>query len=165
MAALHLALLAALMDRPRRVLAADALYGSTASMLMSILGPLGIETSFVDICNLAAVEAAVEETNPGVILMETVLQSSAPGGRVGQDRAIAKAAGAVWWWTPRSRRRCCCVRWSWARASWCTAPPSIWPAMAMCWAESLIVRPRSIGPALRSLARTLGPVMSPFEAT
>src|SRR5580698_10088138 len=72
MAALHLALLASLIDRPRRVLCADAIYGSTASMLMGILGPLGVETSFVDICNLAAVQAAVDETKPGVILMETV---------------------------------------------------------------------------------------------
>src|ERR1700722_13912484 len=72
MAALHLALIAGLLDRSRHVLAADAIYGSTAAMLMGILGPLGIETTFVNICDLPAVQAAVAETKPGVILMETV---------------------------------------------------------------------------------------------
>src|ERR1700752_4904362 len=42
MAALHLATLAALMDRPKRVLAADALYGSTMNMLLSIFGSIGV---------------------------------------------------------------------------------------------------------------------------
>ena len=36
---------------------ADAIYGATTNMLMNILGPLGVETSFVDICDLAAVRS------------------------------------------------------------------------------------------------------------
>src|SRR5579862_1472929 len=95
MAALHLALLAALLDRPRRVLCADAIYGSTANMLMTIFGPIGIETSFVDICDLAAVEAAVKETKPGVILMESISNPLLRVGEMDRISDIARAAGAV----------------------------------------------------------------------
>src|SRR5215469_3835936 len=67
MAALHLSVLAALMDRPKRVLAADALYGSTMNMLQSIFGAIGVETTFVDICEIAAVEKAIAEVKPGAV--------------------------------------------------------------------------------------------------
>src|SRR6266481_5670989 len=43
MAALHIALLAALTDRRKTVLAADALYGATTSLLTKVLEPLGVE--------------------------------------------------------------------------------------------------------------------------
>ena len=95
MAALHLALLAALLDRPRHVVCADAIYGSTTNMLMSILGPIGVETTFVDICDLAAVEAAVAETKPGAILMETVSNPLLRVGELDKIAAIAQASGAV----------------------------------------------------------------------
>lgn len=163
MAALNLALLTALLDRPRRVLAADALYGSTTGMLMNILGPLGVETTFVDICDLAAVQAAVDETKPGVILMETVSNPLLRVGEIDKIAAIAAAAGAVL-------------------------------VVDSTFATPLMVRPLELGAGivvhsatkylaghgdvlggavistvdhedtLRSLARTLGPVMSPFES-
>ena len=44
MAALHLAITAALVDRRRVILAASALYGATINMLMKVLAPRGIET-------------------------------------------------------------------------------------------------------------------------
>src|SRR5262249_1570086 len=72
MAALHMALMAALTDRPKTVLAANALYGATVSLLMNVLGPLGVGTGFVDFCDLAAVEAAAAEHKPGCLLMETI---------------------------------------------------------------------------------------------
>ena len=52
MAAMHIAVLAALMDRRKSVLAASALYGATTSMLTKVLEPLGIEVNFMDVCNL-----------------------------------------------------------------------------------------------------------------
>jgi cystathionine gamma-synthase/methionine-gamma-lyase len=163
MAALHLALLGALIDRSRHVLAADAIYGSTASMLMGILGPIGIETTFVDICNLAAVEAAVDETKPGVILMETVSNPLLRVGELDKIAAIAQAAGAVLivdatFTTPLLMR-----------------PLELGAGMVVHSATKYLAGHGDVlggivasGPehleALRSLARTLGPVMSPFES-
>jgi cystathionine gamma-synthase/methionine-gamma-lyase len=94
MAALHLALLAALLDRRRVILAANALLGATINMLMKVLHPFGIETFFVDFNDEAAVAAAIAEHQPGVLLMEAI---SNPIGRVApMDRlaAMAKQAGA-----------------------------------------------------------------------
>jgi cystathionine gamma-synthase/methionine-gamma-lyase len=72
MTALHIALLAAVLDRPKRVVASHVLYGATTRMLTSIMGGLGIETDFVDFCDLAAFEAQMAETKPGAVVMETV---------------------------------------------------------------------------------------------
>ncbi len=163
MAALHLALLAALLDRPRHVLAADAIYGSTASMLMSILGPIGVETTFVDICDLAAVQAAVDETKPGVILMETVSNPLLRVGELDKIAAIAQASGAVLivdatFSTPLLLR-----------------PLELGAGMVVHSATKylaghgdvlggVVVSSAEHIETLRSLARTLGPVMSPFES-
>jgi cystathionine gamma-synthase/methionine-gamma-lyase len=72
MSAIHLSVLAALLDRPKRVLAANMMYGATTSMLMKIFDPLGIETTQVDPCDLAAFEAALIETKPGAVITETI---------------------------------------------------------------------------------------------
>ena len=72
MSALHLAILAALLDRPKRVVAANVLYGATTNMLMTVFGALGVETTLADVCDLAAFEAAVSETKPGAVVMETI---------------------------------------------------------------------------------------------
>jgi len=95
MAAIHTALLAALTDRPKSVVAANALYGATISVLDKIFEPLGVEVAYVDVCDLAAVEKAITERKPGCVLMETM---SNPLLRVGEpDRiaALARAAGAA----------------------------------------------------------------------
>jgi cystathionine beta-lyase/cystathionine gamma-synthase len=95
MSAIQIALLAALADRPKSILAADALYGATISLLLKVFEPLGVRVRFVDICDLDAVRQAVAEQKPACVLMETI---SNPLLRVGQmDRvaAIARAAGAA----------------------------------------------------------------------
>ena len=95
MAALEMALLAALEGRRKSIVAAEALYGATISMLLKVLAPLGVEVAFVDICDLAAVEQAVTARRPACVLMETI---SNPLLRVGElDRVveIARAAGAA----------------------------------------------------------------------
>src|SRR6202521_5377649 len=48
MMALHIAVLAALVDRPKRVVAGNVLYGATTQMLMTVFGALGVETAYVD---------------------------------------------------------------------------------------------------------------------
>jgi cystathionine beta-lyase/cystathionine gamma-synthase len=72
MSALYLALTAAVIDRPKRILAANALYGATTHMLLSIFGPMGVEPSFVDVFDLSAVENALAEVKPGALLLESV---------------------------------------------------------------------------------------------
>lgn len=89
MSAMHIALLAALTDRRKSIVAADALYGATVSLLMKVLEPMGVEVRFVDICDLPAVEKAIAESRPGCVLMETI---SNPLLRVGDIDRVAKMA-------------------------------------------------------------------------
>lgn len=89
MSAVHIAVLAALADRRKSVLAANALYGASMGLLTDIIEPLGVEVSFVDICDLAQVESRIASQKPGCILMETI---SNPLLRVGQMDRIAEAA-------------------------------------------------------------------------
>jgi cystathionine beta-lyase/cystathionine gamma-synthase len=145
------------------VLAADALYGSTTSMLMNVFGPIGVETSFVNICDLKAVEAAVAEVKPGVVMMETISNPLLRVGEMDKIAEIARRGGAAL-------------------------------VVDSTFATPLLVRPLELGASivvhsatkylaghgdvlggvaipdkehadvLRSLSRTLGPVMGPFES-
>jgi hypothetical protein len=96
MAALHIAIVCALADRRKSVLAANAMYGSTVGLLMNVFEPTGVKVAFADICDLDAMRAAIAEEKPGCILMETI---SNPLLRVGRWmaspgwRAIAGGAG------------------------------------------------------------------------
>ena len=95
MAAMHVAIMTALTDRRKSIVAANALYGASVSLLMSVLEPMGVEVHFVDVCDLDALRTVVAEAKPGCILMETI---SNPLLRVGQlDRIaqIAREAGAA----------------------------------------------------------------------
>ncbi|MBV8732889.1 MAG: aminotransferase class I/II-fold pyridoxal phosphate-dependent enzyme [Acidobacteriia bacterium] len=162
MAAIHMAVETALVDRRRSIVAANALYGATVSLLMQVLQPAGVEVRFVDVCDLNALRSAVVEARPGCILVESI---SNPLLRVGQmDRIaeIAREAGAVL-------------------------------VVDSTFATPLILRPLELGAslvahsatkylsghgdvlggivvsdeehfaALRSLSRTIGPVLGPFE--
>jgi cystathionine beta-lyase/cystathionine gamma-synthase len=89
MAATHLAIFSALVDGRRRVVAASGMYGATTNMLLNVFGPIGVETTFADVCDPAAFEAAVKEHQPGAIVMETV---SNPLLRVAAMDRIARIA-------------------------------------------------------------------------
>jgi cystathionine beta-lyase/cystathionine gamma-synthase len=92
MMALNVAILAALLDRRKSVLAANALYGATTSLLTKILEPFGIEVGFIDVCDTQAVIARMEETRPGCLLLETI---SNPLLRVPEIDKLAAAARTV----------------------------------------------------------------------
>ncbi len=95
MAAMHMALLAALTDRRKSVVAANALYGATISMLMNVLEPAGVSVRFVDFCDWTRSATAMAEAKPGCVLMETIsnpLLRVAPLDRIA---AIAREAGAA----------------------------------------------------------------------
>jgi cystathionine gamma-synthase/methionine-gamma-lyase len=63
-------------------------------MLMSVFGALGVETTFVDMCDLDAIATAVAETRPGAVLIETITNPMMRVGAMDKIAAIAKRAGA-----------------------------------------------------------------------
>jgi cystathionine beta-lyase/cystathionine gamma-synthase len=95
MAGLHIALHAALMDRRKSIVAANALYGATTNMLVKVMEPFGVETTFVDICDTEAFTKAIEQNKPGCVLMETVSNPLLRVGEMDRIAGISKAAGAA----------------------------------------------------------------------
>jgi cystathionine gamma-synthase/methionine-gamma-lyase len=163
MAALQLAIATALTDRRKSIVAANALYGATVGLLLNVLEPSGIEVRFADVCDLAALEAAVAESKPGCILIESISNPLLRVPQVDRIAAIARAAGAAL-------------------------------VVDSTFATPLLLRPLELGahfsvhsltkylaghgdvlggavvcdeehfPALRSLSRTIGAVLGPFES-
>src|SRR5438067_1070342 len=52
MAAIQLALATALTDRRKSIVAANAMYGSTVNLLMTVFEPTGVRVRFADMCDL-----------------------------------------------------------------------------------------------------------------
>jgi cystathionine gamma-synthase/methionine-gamma-lyase len=163
MAAIHLALQAALLDRRKSIVAAKVLYGQTLTLLMSVLEPGGIEVEFADPCDLKAFEATVAEAKPSVVLVETVsnpLLRVSPLDRIAE---IAHAYGAL----------------VIVDASF-TSPALLQPlSMGVDIVVhsgtkylaghgdvlgGILITREEFRPALRVLSRSLGPNMGPFEA-
>jgi cystathionine gamma-synthase/methionine-gamma-lyase len=94
MAALHMAINTALVDRRRVVLAADLLYGATLNMLVKVFEPAGVEAVFVDFNDENAVRAAIAEHRPGAIVMETVNNPLLRVPALDRIAAMANEAGA-----------------------------------------------------------------------
>jgi cystathionine beta-lyase/cystathionine gamma-synthase len=95
MAATHAALAAAELSGDATVLAAEQLYGSTATLLVQVFGANGVDTRFVDAYDLGAVEKKVAELKPRAVVVESI---SNPLLRVADVSAIAgitHAAGAA----------------------------------------------------------------------
>jgi cystathionine gamma-synthase/methionine-gamma-lyase len=95
MSALQVALQVALTDRRRSVVAASAIYGATTNMLTKMLEPMGVEVTFVDICDEAAVAKAIEVAKPGCVLMESISNPLLRVGAIDRVAEMAKAAGAA----------------------------------------------------------------------
>ncbi len=95
MTAIHTAILAALTDRAKSIVAANALYGATSALLTNVLEPLGVEVEFVDICDEAALETAVARRRPGCILMETISNPLLRVGAVDRIAQLARKNGAA----------------------------------------------------------------------
>src|ERR671912_1247304 len=95
MAAMHAALTAAELGPGATVLAAEQLYGSTATLLVQIFGTLGVEVRFVDAYDLGVVEEKVAQLEPRAVVVETI---SNPLLRVADTAGVAeitRAAGAA----------------------------------------------------------------------
>lgn len=93
MAALHAALLLCELEPGAVVLAGSDLYGATHTLLASLLGPFEVETRFVDMSDLAAVERGLSrEPRPRVVLFETL---SNPLVKLADVEGICRAARAA----------------------------------------------------------------------
>jgi cystathionine beta-lyase/cystathionine gamma-synthase len=163
MAALNLAIMAALLDRRRVILAASALYGATINMLTKVLEPSGIETVFVDFNDEPATAAAIAEHKPGALLMETIsnpLLRVAPLDRIA---AMAKDAGAQLivdstFSTPLMNRPLE------LGATFVVHSLTKYLSGHGDVLGGIVVTDGANIEAVRSLARTFGPVLGPFES-
>ena len=90
-----MAVATALADRRKSVVAANALYGATISLLMKVLEPAGVAVRFADVCDLDALRAAVDEARPGCILVETISNPLLRVAEIDQIAEIARQAGAA----------------------------------------------------------------------
>ncbi len=72
MAAIHAALLVAGARAGATVLAALDVYGATFSMLRGLFATLGVKAQLVDATDLIAVENAIKESHPALLLVETI---------------------------------------------------------------------------------------------
>ncbi|HEV3333470.1 MAG TPA: PLP-dependent aspartate aminotransferase family protein [Bryobacteraceae bacterium] len=95
MAALQMAVVTALADRRKSVVAANAMYGATVSLLLNVLEPTGAAVRFVDVCDLDALRTAVAEAKPGCILVETISNPLLRVGQIDRIAEIAREAGAA----------------------------------------------------------------------
>lgn len=90
MAAVHLAVLHGV-RAGSKIVAAHDLYGATTVLFTNIFTTLNVETVFVDMMDIAAVERTVMSVKPSVVVMETI---SNPLLRVPDLPAIATIAHA-----------------------------------------------------------------------
>jgi len=158
-----LGLLAALLDRPKRVVAANALYGATTNLLMSVFGPMGVETTLADVCDLAAFEEAVAETKPGAVIMETVSNPLLRVAALDKIAEICKRASAPLivdntFATPML------VRPLDLGASIVVHSATKYMAGHGDVLGGVIIADEENFPAIRALSRTIGPTMSPFDS-
>jgi cystathionine gamma-synthase/methionine-gamma-lyase len=163
MAALHVAMVAALADRRKSVVAADALYGATVGLLMNVLEPTGVKVRFADICDLDALRVAVKEAQPGCILIESISNPLLRVGAIDRIAEIAREAGAALvvdstFATPMI-----------ARPLELGAHFSVHSVTKYLAGHGdvlggVVVTDEEHTERLRTLSRTLGPVLGPFEA-
>ena len=95
MAATHASLAAAELMGGGTVLAADQLYGSTATLLVQIFGASGVETRFVDAYDLGAVETKVRELKPHAVVVESISNPLLRVADIPEIAKITRAAGTA----------------------------------------------------------------------
>jgi cystathionine beta-lyase/cystathionine gamma-synthase len=163
MAALHIALLAALTDRRKSVLAASAMYGATTTLLTKILEPLGIEANFVDVCDVDQVRQKISESKPGCVLMETISNPLLRVGDLARIGELARSAGAALvvdntFATPLL------IRPLEQGAHLSVHSVTKFLAGHGDVLGGMIIADQEHAETVRALSRTLGPALGPFEA-
>lgn len=94
MAAIHAALLAAGVRAGNCVVAALDLYGATYTLVRSLMASLGAEARMVNVSDLEEVEAALKETHPSALLVETISNPLLKVADVPSLAALAHRYGA-----------------------------------------------------------------------
>lgn len=163
MAAIHLAVMTALADRRKSIVAADAMYGATVGMLMNVFEPSGINVRFADICNLDALRAVVAEAKPGCLLIETISNPLLRVGQMDKIAEIAREAGAALvvdntFATPLISRPLE------LGAHFSVHSITKYLAGHGDVMGGAVVTDAEHAQQLRTLSRTIGPVLGPFEA-
>ncbi len=163
MSALQIAITAALADRRKSIVAANALYGATVGLLMNVFEPMGVAVRFVDICDLDAFRAAVAEARPGCILVETISNPLLRVGEIDRIAEIARQAGAALivdntFGTPLI------VRPLELGAHFSVHSVTKYLAGHGDVLGGIVVTDGEHYEGLRALARTTGPVLGPFES-
>ena len=95
MGAVHLAVMAGLLDRKPAIVAANVLYGGTLELLRSVLPRSGIEIRWCDFCDLDALRRAVDEVQPSLLLTETLSNPCLRVADLDSVRQIADSSGAL----------------------------------------------------------------------
>lgn len=162
MAALHTAILCALTDRRRSIVAANAMYGATVSLLMNVFEPSGVSVRFADICDLESLRAVVAEAQPGCIVMESISNPLLRVGEIDRIADIANQVGAALvvdntFATPLLARPLE------LGAHFSVHSVSKYLAGHGDVLGGVVVTSRRHADSLRSLGRTIGGVLGPFE--
>ena len=92
MAALQIAFQAALLDRSHSIVSSNSIYGATVKMFDQVFSPFDVDITYVDMCDLGAVEKAIATKKPGVVFTESI---SNPLMRVPRLDGIAELSRAV----------------------------------------------------------------------
>jgi cystathionine beta-lyase/cystathionine gamma-synthase len=163
MSALQIAITAALADRRKSIVAANALYGATVGLLMNVFEPLGVAVRFADVCDLEAFGSAVAEARPGCILIETISNPLLRVGEIDRIAQIARQAGAALivdntFGTPLI------VRPLELGAHFTVHSLTKYLAGHGDVLGGIVVSDREHYDGLRALSRSTGPVLGPFES-
>lgn len=95
MAAMHAALSAAECGGECTVLAADQLYGSTATLLVQVFGASGVETRFFDACDPGDLEKKVAQSKPRAVVVETISNPLLRVADIPRIAEITRSAGSA----------------------------------------------------------------------
>jgi cystathionine beta-lyase/cystathionine gamma-synthase len=95
MAAMHAALSAAELTPGSTVLAAEQLYGSTATLLVQVFGAAGVEVRFVDAYDIEAVREKVEGISPRAVVIESISNPLLRVADVPRIAEITRESGAA----------------------------------------------------------------------
>ncbi|MGO9262480.1 MAG: trans-sulfuration enzyme family protein [Bryobacteraceae bacterium] len=162
MAALQMAVTAALIDRPKSIVAANALYGATMGLLMKVLEPAGVAVRFADVTDLPALAAAVQEARPGCILIETISNPLLRVGAVDRIAEIARQAGAALVVDNTFATPLLAHPLAWG-ADFCVHSVTKYLAGHGDVLGGVVITTQEHTANLRNLSRTVGPVLGPFE--
>jgi cystathionine gamma-synthase/methionine-gamma-lyase len=95
MAAIQIAVQSALLDRNHSIVSSNALYGATIKMFDQLFAGFDVDVTYVDTCDLPAVEKAIAAKKPGVVYTESISNPLLRVPRLDKLAELSRAAGAA----------------------------------------------------------------------